>query len=197
MYTPEWLWKNYILAPQQFSTFNIIPIPKKGNLSLPGSYRGIVITSFVAKIINKVFLNKICPCIDPHLRGNQSGFRPGRSTTIQTLALRRIIEEVEKNNLPAVMVFIDFCKAFDSISHKFMFSILKAYGIPQRLLNPIQQMYSNLQAKVVTPDGETDLFNITAGVMQGDTLAPFLFVIVLDFALRRQLTARKRTTVLL
>ena len=78
-----------------------------------------------------------------------------------------------------------------------MFSILKAYGIPQRLLNPIQQMYSNLQAKVVTPDGETDLFNITAGVMQGDTLAPFLFVIVLDFALRRQLTARKRTTVLL
>ena len=127
---------NCLLAgetPQQFSTFNIIPIPKKGNLSLTGNYRGIAITSLVAKIINKMFLNRIRPCIDPFLRGNQSGFRPGRSTTSQTLALRRIIEEVEKNNLQAVMVFIDFCKAFDSISHKAMFSILSAYGMPPRL----------------------------------------------------------------
>ena len=185
---------NSLLAgetPQQFSTFNIIPIPKKGNLSLTGNYRGIAITSLVAKIINKMFLNRIRPCIDPFLRGNQSGFRPGRSTTSQTLALRRIIEEVEKNNLQAVMVFIDFCKAFDSISHKAMFSILSAYGVPPRLLDPIKQMYSNLQAKVVTPDGETDFFKINAGVMQGDTLAPFLFV--LDYALRQ---VKRRITVL-
>ena len=44
---------------------------------------------------------------------------------------------------------------------------------------------------MVTPDGETDLFNITAGVMQGDTLAPFLFVIVLDFALRQSIDGKE------
>ena len=61
-----------------------------------------------------------------------------------------------------------------------MFKILKAYGIPPTLLNTIIAMYTNTRAKVVSPDGDTDLFEITMGVLQGDTLAPFLFVIVLD-----------------
>ena len=44
-------------------------------------------------------------------------------------------------------------------------------------------MYENTRAKVISSDGETDLFELLAGVLQGDTLAPYLFVIVLDYAL--------------
>ena len=40
-------------------------------------------------------------------------------------------------------------------------------------------------AKVLSPDGETELFEILAGVLQGDTLAPYLFAIVIDYC-RRQ-----------
>ena len=43
----------------------------------------------------------------------------------------------------------------------------------------------------MSSDGETDYFKITAGVMQGDTLAPFLFVIVLDYALRKAINGRE------
>ena len=84
-----------------------------------------------------------------------------------------------------VITFIDFSKAFDSINRKKMFKILKAYGIPPTLLNTIIAMYTNTRAKVVSPDGDTDLFEITMGVLQGDTLAPFLFVIVLDYAMKK------------
>ena len=66
-----------------------------------------------------------------------------------------------------------------------MMKILKAYGIPPNLLSAIDNMYTNTRAKVVTPDGETQEFDILAGVLQGDTLAPFLFIIVLDYALRQ------------
>ena len=86
-------------------------------------------------------LNRIRPKIDPLLRGNQSGFRPGRSTTTQVLALCRIIEGVKKKHLPAVMIFIDFCKAFDSINHQTMFAIFTAYDIPPRILNVIKQIH--------------------------------------------------------
>ena len=48
-------------------------------------------------------------------------------------------------------------------------------------------MYQNTKAQVLTLDGETEQFEITTGVMQGDTLAPFLFIIVLDYALREAL----------
>ena len=46
-------------------------------------------------------------------------------------------------------------------------------------------MYINTKAKVLSPDGETEFFKILAGVLQGDTLAPFLFVIVVDYVLRQ------------
>ena len=155
------------------------------------SIRGIALTSIVMKLINRMILNRMRPSIDPLLRGNQSGLRPGRSTVTQVLALRRIIEEISRKNLPAVMAFIDFCKAFDSIGHDIMFKILHAYGIPPRMLAAIKLCYGNLNEKVVSPDGDTDLFSIQAGVMQGDTLAPFLFVIALDYALTQAIAGRE------
>ena len=45
--------------------------------------------------------------------------------------------------------------------------------------------WNDPRARVLTPDGETDLFDIVAGVLQGDTLAPYLFAIVLDYAMRQ------------
>ena len=132
-------------TPEQFSTLNILPIPKSGDLSVTSNYRGIALTSLVAKVINKMILNRIRPVIDPELRGNQSGFRPGRSTTTQILALRKIIEGVKRKNLPAIMTFIDFSKAFDSIGHDTMFKILKAYGIPPHILGAIKSTYNALQ----------------------------------------------------
>ena len=156
--------------PNQLAVMNIIPVPKSGDLSQTSNYRGIALTSLVSKLINRMILNRIRPAIDLLLRGNQSGFRPGRSTTTQVLALRRIMEGVHRKNLPAVMVFVDFCKAFDSISHKCMFSILKAYGIPDLLVSAIRLTYEKLKARVTSPDGETDYFRILAGGMQGTHL---------------------------
>ena len=44
---------------------------------------------------------------------------------------------------------------------------------------------------VVTPNGETDYFAIKAGVLQGDTLVPYLFAIVLDYAMRKAIGGRE------
>ena len=49
------------------------------------------------------------------LRPNQNGFRNHRSTVVQILTVRRIIEGVKENNLEASLIFVDFSKAFDSI----------------------------------------------------------------------------------
>jgi hypothetical protein len=54
-----------------------------------------------------------------------------------------------------------------------------------------KKMYSNTMAKIVTPDGETGVFEITAGVLQRDTLALFLFLIVLDYALRKAISGNE------
>ena len=63
--------------------------------------------------------------------------------------------------------------------------------MPSRMLAAIKLCYGNLKAKVDSPDGDTDLFSIHAGVMKGDTLAPFLFVIALDYALTQAIASRE------
>ena len=128
--------------------------------------------------------NRIRSVLDELLCKNQNGFREKRSTTTQILTLRRIIKGVKQKQLPAVLLFIDFSKAFDSIDRSKMEQILLAYGIPEKVVKGIMMMYSNTQAFVRSPDGDTEYFDINAGVLQGDTLAPYLFIIVLDYVLR-------------
>ena len=48
----------------------------------------------------------------------------------------------------------------------------------------IRMLYRNTKVKFRSPDGNTDFFDIVAGVLQGDTLAPYLFIICLDYVLR-------------
>ena len=57
-----------------------------------------------------------------------------------------------------------------------------AYGIPSETVAVIMMLYKNTLFR--SPDGDTSFFDINAGVLQGDTLAPILFVISLDFVLR-------------
>ena len=199
-YIPTILWKDQIFHDLLLKIYNyayvsltppsawlkggIVPVPKKGDLTIPTNYRGITLLPIAAKIYNKLLLNRIVPKIDPLLRKNQNGFRKGRSTLSQILSIRRIIEECRKYNKEITLCFVDFRKAFDSISREKMFEILHLYGIPPKIIEAIKIMYCNTTATVISPDGETKPFEINAGVLQGDTLAPFLFIVVLDYILR-------------
>ena len=172
------------IPPSPWLTSGIVPIPKKGDLTDPSNYRGISLIPIATKIYNKLILNRLVPVIDPLLRKNQNGFRRGRSKLSQILSLRRIVEEMRNCNKEVTFCFVDFKKAFDSINREAMFEILLLYGIPNKIVQAIKSVYTNTKALVISPDGETDYFEILAGVLQGDTLAPFLFVLVLDYVLR-------------
>ena len=162
----------------------ILPFPKKGDLGLAKNYRGITLTSIAAKIYNALLRNLIEPKIDNMLRKNQNDFRRNRSTTSQILTIRRILEGVRAKNLQVTLLFVDFTKAFDSIHRGKIEQILLAYGLRKETVAAITILYRNTKVKVRSPDGDTEYFSIVAGVLQGDTLAPYLFIICLDYVLR-------------
>ena len=64
-----------------------------------------------------------------------------------------------------------------------MGQILLAYGLPKETIAAITILYRNTKVKVRSPDGDTEYFDIVAGVLPGDTLAPYLFIICLDYML--------------
>ena len=72
-----------------------------------------------------------------------------------------------------------------------MKKILQAYGIPKETVAAIMILYRNTKVKVRSPDGDTEYFDIVAGVLQGNTLAPYLFIICLDYVLRTSINKIK------
>ena len=65
-----------------------------------------------------------------------------------------------------------------------MEQILLAYSLPKETVAAITIFYRSTKVKVQSPDGDTEYFDILAGVLQGDMLAPYLFIICLDYVLR-------------
>ena len=65
-----------------------------------------------------------------------------------------------------------------------MEQILLAYGIPKETVAAITILHRNTKVKVRSPDEDIEYFDIVAGVLQGDTPAPYHFIICLDYVLR-------------
>ena len=147
--------------------------------------------SCAAKVYNKILLTRLQPVLDPYLRHEQNGFRQRRGTVTHILALRRIMEETRVHQASLVCVFVDFQKAFDSLVRGALPLVLRAYNVPEQLIAAVMALYHDTRAAVITPDGLSNYFRTTSGVLQGDTLAPFLFVLVLDWVLRTDLPSNE------
>ena len=68
-----------------------------------------------------------------------------------------------------------------------MEQILQAYSIPKETVAAITILYRNTKVKVRSPDGDTEYFDIVTGVLQEDTLSPYLFIFCLDYILRKSI----------
>ena len=128
--------------------------------------------------------NRIEPKIDNILRKNQNSFRRNRSTTSSILTIRRILEGVRAQNLQAIILFVDFTKAFDFIHRGKLEQIQLTYGLPKETVAAMMMLYRNTKVKVRSPDGDTHYFDIVAGALPGDALTPYLLNICLDDVLR-------------
>ena len=179
---------NTLIPPSQWTTSVIVPLPKKVDLSLMTNYRGISLLSITAKVYNKILLNRIRDHVDSILRSNQAGFRSGRGCVQQIHMLRMIMEGFQYYQLPLTVTFIDFKKAFDSINRKVMFALLRHYGIPEPLVNAIGALYNNAKSAEMVDGNISEPFEVSTGVLQGDVLAPFLFIILVDYLLKKATT---------
>ena len=119
------------------------------------------------------------------LRTFQPGFRKDKNCLKQIHILRRLLEAYHQLQLPLLATFEDFSKAFDSFDRKPLFKILSHYRIRCKITDAIAAMYTNSWSRVRLGNHLSKAFYITTGVLQGDALAPFLFIILVDYILRQ------------
>ena len=114
------------------------------------------------------------------LAEEQAGFRQGRGTADMLCALQCLIEKVNEctssdQSQEAYIVFIDYSKAFDNVSHPRLFVTMEEMGFPKHLVRLIQALYHNQEAIIRWNREHTEPFHIGKGVRQGCILSPHLF----------------------
>jgi hypothetical protein len=155
----------------------IKPLHKKEDPMVPNNYRGITLTSVIGKLFNSVLNNRILNFLKKHriMRSEQIGFRPKCRTSDHIFVIKALMDKYKKLKKPIFMCFIDFQKAFDSISHPCLLYKLLKMNLNGCIYKLIKDMYSKNVLQVNTGKGLTKEFTSDVGVRQGDNLSPTLF----------------------
>lgn len=111
---------------------------------------------------------------------HQAGFKNDYSTIDHIFTLFAIIQKQFVNNRKLYVAFIDFEKAFESISRKLLWPVLLKNGIKGKLYRCIKSMYDDVKAKVKCGAKFSDFISCTRGVKQGDTCSPVLFSLFIN-----------------
>ena len=101
----------------------IKPIYKAlGDDTNPSNYRGITLLSCLGKLFSNLINHRLTLFVDNNniIGPEQAGFRAGFSTTDHMFAIKTLIDLYNHKRKKLFCCFVDYSKAFDSISHTVM-----------------------------------------------------------------------------
>ena len=167
--------------PNEWKLAHVVPVHKKGTKSSVENYRPISLTCLTMKIFEKLVRNKIMAICEQKINRKQHGFLPAKSCTTQMIPFFDSLVLTINDMSSTDVIYFDFAKAFDSVSHDITLHKRKyQFNIDGMLLKFLVNYIQDRKQSVLIGGSRSEILPVISGVPQGSILGPLLFVLFIN-----------------
>ena len=171
---------------RSFNEVSIKLIPRnKRVIKSIDDLRPISLTNFEYRIFTEILCNRLQNISHKIIQDHQTCSINGTRLSDNIALLRDLIYDCRIRKRVMNVISVDQKKAFDNVSHKYLFKILEHLGLREFMLDNIKRLYEDYFACVKINRMKSEFFNIKSGIKQGCALSMMMYVIVIEELLLR------------
>lgn len=156
-------------------------IPKKDTeLYFVKNWRPISLLNCDYKIAAKAIAIRLKRVLPKLIDNDQTGFLKGRFIGENIRLIDATINYTSFKNIPGLLLFLDFGKAFDTVEWSFIQKTFRQFNFGPTIINWIKIFYNSTESCILNNGWSSDIFKLERGVRQGCPLSPYLFILFVE-----------------
>ena len=152
----------------------------KGDKNELKNYRPLSIMNVDYKLYTEILMRRLVKALETAIGPQQSAFLPGRLIDDNIRTIQGLIARERLRGEGLGILFLDQEKAYDRVSHKFMWRALRRLGIPRKFITWIKLLYKDARIRPFINGFMGPEIRVQCGVRQGDPLSCPLFLVIIE-----------------